>query len=209
MKIHVMSVGFTPKVFEDSLKTAVKTGADRAIVIHSKDRSEREKVRETIENIKSWMSTREEFITDEPFEKAVRECIRILNSTGRDDELYIHIGGGERHIALALLYATFFVKRKMHLLVTIRKAGKFKTEPLPPISAPFVLSSAQKKVLEAVKQDRKLKEIVDDLKGERKDYPRIFRHLNNLESMGFVSFNQDEKKYSQTFWGRLLLEGYK
>jgi len=200
-----MSVGFTPEIFEESLKTAVKKGADRAIVIHARS-SKEEKLKETIQKIKSWISTKEEYITDEPFEKAVAECIRILNSTDKDDELYIHIGGGERHVALALFYATFFVKRNMQLVVTIRKADRFETETLPVIPNPFSLSPAQKKVLGAAKQNRKLKNIVDSLKGGRKDYPRIFRHLNNLVRMGLVSSNP-EKEYSQTLWGRLLMEG--
>jgi len=216
MRVHIMSVGFTPEVFE-SLKAAVKTGVDRAIAIHSKrsvSKEVSEKVKATIGEIKKWVNTQEEFIVDESFEEAVRECIRILNSTNKNDELYVHIGGGERHIALALLYATFFTKRKMHLIVTTRigefkTVGEFKTEVLPPIPNPFSLSSAQMKVLKAVKMDRKLKEIVEELRGEKKDYPRVYRHLENLANMGLLSFNQDKKEYSTTFLGKLVLEGCK
>jgi CRISPR locus-related DNA-binding protein len=191
------------------MKSLVQAGADKAIAVHAK-RNVRQETKDAIREIKNWVNTEERLIQDEPFEQAVRECISVLNSTGVDDELFVHVGGGERHVALALLYATFFVKRRMRIIVTTR-TGEFKTESLPRMPLMFSPSGAQEKVLEALDKDGKpLGEVVAALKGDPKnDSPRVCRHLGNLADNGLVEQDPKTKKYSITFIGKLVREGAK
>ncbi|MFA6049173.1 MAG: hypothetical protein WC792_04510 [Candidatus Micrarchaeia archaeon] len=201
-----MSVGFTPEIFSSLLKA----GADRAIAVHSKrpaGKDAQQRARETINEIRRNIDTKEERINDAPFENAVRDCIKILESTGKEDELFVHIGGGERHIALALLYATLFVKRNTHLIVTMR-TGELKPEILPAIPSPYNLSEAQKSVLNSVGKGRKLKDVVAALKGKKeKDYPRIYRHLENLAKLGLVTVS-NKKEYTRSLIGNLVVDGF-
>lgn len=212
MRVHILSTGFTPEVFSNPLKAIAKTGADRAIAVRSKremSKDDKAKALRVIAEVKKIVDdTREERVDDSSFENAVRDCIKILDSTGIEDELFVHIGGGERHIALALLYATLFVKRNTHILVT-KRTGEFKPEVLPAIPSPYDLSEAQKQVLKTVGKSRKLKDIVATLKGEKtKDYPRIYRHLENLVKMGLVDSDRKKREYARTLLGNLVVEGF-
>ena len=52
-------------------------------------------------------------------------------------------------------------------------------------------------------------DVFDKLKGEKKDYPRIYRHLENPVGRGLLSVDSDTKRYTQTFLAKLVLEGLK
>ena len=212
-----MTVGFTPKVFTDF----IKYGADKIIAIHSDN--EHPKVRETIRELKTLVkdtkSVQVKYVTrGKTFLEIVQEVMRTITSeTDSSDDIFVHIGGGERHMALALLYATFFCERKMQIVCTTRiKDGRtetlaFEHDVMPTMPVNLKLSKSQKEVMKALERGRPewngLTELAKIVGGRREQtMPRIHRHLKNLTGIGLVEKNAKTRKYRLTIPGRLALE---
>ncbi len=219
MKIHVVSLGFTPEVFT---RIGLKTGGiDKIIIVRHKteDKEKQEKVKNAIEEIEKYtgLETETEFAEKREIMPLINQFTKLFKTFNEDDEIYLHIGGGERHIPLAMLYASFFVKRNITIVTTTRiKKGEeidFDYEMLP--SAPLYRPLAEKKleILEKLDKngDLKLMQLVNKMpdvktkQDEGRVAPGIYKHLNQMKELGYVSYEENSKKYSITKIGKLLL----
>ncbi len=208
MKVHVMTVGFTPQVFT----AFIRQGADRVIAITSS--SEDKRTREALEVLNRTPGLKgkieEETPRQESFRGLVREMMGYLNSTSKDDKVFVHIGGGMRHMAAALLYATFFVDRRIQIVCTTRigegKKVLFEHETFPNLNIHSKLGESRQQVLNAINGEMKLVEIVEALNGDKKkNMPRVHRLLQKLKEAGLVEFNTETKKYSKTMAGEFAV----
>jgi len=224
MKVHIMTVGFTPRVFT-TFEGLAKLGADKIIAINSDN--EHVKVQETIRALKSLVkdtkSLQIKYVTKgKTFLAIVQELLRTINAeTTPDDEVFVHIGGGERHLALALLYATFFCNdRKMKVVCTTRiLEGKnetlvFNHEIMPTMPLNLKLSKSQAEVMKALEARenswKSLTELSKLMGGKKeKTMPRIHRHLKNLQAAGLVEKDEKTRKHRLTTPGQLALEAVK
>jgi len=211
MKTHVMTIGFTPQVFT----TFISKGADRVVAIRSKQKDPR--TDEVIKELRGipGLEKKVEVVTpksEDSFKGLVKEMIRVLNSTPEKGEVFVHIGGGMRHMAAALLYATFFVDRDMQVVCTSRlpkgKKIAFEHETLPSIPLHFKLSPTRLKLLSVIKEPMSLTQIAEALGGEKKkQMPRAHRLLKSLVKDGFLEYNPKTKKYEKTVAGELAEAG--
>ena len=206
MKVHVMTIGFTPQVFT----SFIRQGADRVIAIRSGNRDPQTDA--VIAELERILGKRQVEVrvpkNDESFGALVKEFIGILNSIPDGAEVFVHIGGGMRHLAAALLYSTMFIDRSVTIVCTSRlpKGNKvvFEHETFPNIPLHFKLSGAKAAVLDRISKPMKLVEIVGGKlsdKEKRREMPRIHRLLKALIQDGLVEFNTETKRYSKTIAG--------
>lgn len=210
MKVHIMTVGFTPEVFT----SFIKEGGDKIVAIHSDKPEERTvNVIKELKKIVGASNIEEEYIKKDSFKEIIQKMIDIIKSTNKEDELYIHIGGGERHLALALLYATFFVDRKMKIVCTTRLPGErvtsFEHEILSSIKFYRKLSEPQSRIIKQLKSPMRLTEIVKKIiekEGGNKDTltPGIHRHVKRLVEEGILDYDEKERLYSLSIVGKFL-----
>jgi len=141
----------------------------------------------------------------------IEECIGLLKRFGPGDVVYLHLGGGERFVGIALLYASFFSKVNVRV-VQVLEYGLDTTTPFRyevfPSLPPYPLSSAQRKVLSLVaeKAGQKLTELARRVSPEKPERvtPSLLRQLRNLQELGFVE--QDEgKTYAVSGSGKMVL----
>lgn len=218
LKIHILPVGFTPEVFTDATGPLIRIGADKIITLHTKVTEEniKEKVEKTKEEIKNsfrGVAIESIDVENESFIGIVQEYIKLLNRFGGSDQIYVHLGGGERHLGLALIYASFFSNKKITLIPVLEygigEKRTFKYEEIPPIK-PIELTDTTKKVLGLVmeKDGQTLTEIAKRYSKDSdpvKIAPSIFRHLKNLQDDNLVSFDQAEKSYYPTALSSLFI----
>lgn len=209
MKIHIIPTGFTPIVFTDSAGSIVREGADRIISLHEpyKDRWEKATVEETIKKVKETfrIDVEQRLVRSKEFTGIVQELKELLLKFSEDDLVFLHLGGGQRHLGIALVYASFFARKKNTVLVAaveygFEKGRGFRFEELLPL-VPQRPTSAQKKVLNAVIKCKKVRltGIITELGGEfSSKAPSVLRHLRNLEGMNLVRYDHEEKTYSPT-----------
>src|SRR5271157_3364122 len=103
-KIHILPTGFTPQVFTDSAGAIVKEGADRIISLHtSGDEKEAcRKVKATVRDIEKAFGIRveEREVPDKSFWSMTQHLVRLLSGFSFEDQLFLHLGGGKRHLGL-------------------------------------------------------------------------------------------------------------
>lgn len=214
-KIHILSTGFTPQVFTDSAGAIVREGADRIISLHtSGDEKEAcRKVKATVKDIEMTFGIHVEEleVPDKSFWSMTRHLVRILNGFSFEDRLFLHLGGGKRHLGLGLIYASFMVDRRITLVPTMeygfKEGRRFSYEYVPTLK-PQKLTISQLMVLRILKEvdGGRLTDVVAEMKqpfGSRA--PSIYRHLKNLFSLNMVAFDPISKRYSITTLGEFFL----
>lgn len=205
MKIHLLTIGFTEEVFR---KPLMSRGADRVIAIHSP--RETDEVARTLRELRSWgLDVEEKVLDDSNFRALVPRMLALIESQPREAELFAHIGGGERHMALALLYATFFAGREMEIIVTTRiKEGDkttFEHDSLPALHFQRTLSAPKRKIMRILRRPMRLSEIVRKLGGNpEREMPRVFQLLKTLKKDGFVGYDSETKLYEKTVVGEMV-----
>lgn len=219
MKIHVVSLGFTPEVFT---RIGLRTGGiDKVIIVRHKTEEEedKKKVQDAIEEIEKYtgLKTVNEFAKKRELMTLIKQFTELFKTFSKEDEIYLHIGGGERHIPLALLYASFFVQRNITVVTTtrIKKNGEmdFDYDMLPAAPLYRPISDKKNEILQVLEKEgpSKLMGIVkkmSDVKNredEGRVAPGVYKHLDQLKDLNYVSFAEDTKKYSITKLGKLLL----
>lgn len=232
LRIHIMPIGFTPEVFtvkdgplvELVLKSKtgplVEVGTDKIITLHTRlneeDNEIKAKVDKTINKLRETFPSiplEEELIEEGSFMSAVKYCIRLLNRFGNSDQIFVHLGGGERHLGLALTYASFFSNNQIMLLPVLEygigNKKQFKYEQIPPLK-PVEISDSNKKILQLVaeKDGQTLTEISKRISknGDATTIaPSVFRHLKKLKECNLVDFDSTEKKYHPTKLSSLFI----
>ncbi|MFO7872317.1 MAG: DUF6293 family protein [Candidatus Undinarchaeales archaeon] len=219
MKIHVVSLGFTPEVFT---RIGLKTGGiDRVIIVRHKteEKENKKKVQDAIKEIEKYtgLETETEFAKKRELMPLIKQFTELFKNFSKNDEIYLHIGGGERHIPLAMLYASFFVKRNIKIVTTTRiKKGEemdFDYEMLPAAPLYRPISEKKKKIMKILQKEgpSKLMKIVKKMPGvkDKKDEERVapgaYKHLDQLKELNYVSFAEESKEYAITKLGKLLL----
>ena len=212
MRVHILSVGFTPKVFTHAAGPLVKFGADKIIAVHTPITEEvKEKVAHTIDELNKLKVPIEQItIKGDTFIDFVEAFIHIFNRFGDSDEIYLHIGGGEPHLRMALVYASFFSKKNIKLVPVVEygQNDEYRYAVIPPLS-PVELTSAQKKVLRLVaeKQGQTLRDLAvrQNAEAPESTAPGILRHLRRLMEYHLVDFDRDTKSYRAAETARLFL----
>lgn len=205
MKIHILPVGFDASVFTHSAGPLVKFGADKLITLHTPMTEEKEKVEKTLNELKKLQAPTEHVtVESKTFIGIVREFIRLFNRFGESDELFVHIGGGQRHLGVALVYASFFSKRNIKLIPVLEYGSATKSYEyavIPPLS-PVELTDPQKRILKLVaeKEGQTLRDLAvrQNSADPETVAPGILRHLRNLIEYHLVSFDPATKAYTAT-----------
>ena len=222
MKIHIVSLGFTPEVFT---RIGLKTGGiDRIIIVRHREEDPENKKRAeaAIEEIEHFtgIKTETEFAKERKLMPLIFQFMRLLTRFGKDDEIFLHIGGGERHIPLALLYASFFVKRNINIVATVRQLSgqkiDFEYEMIPAAPLYRPMSKTPRKILETLDNSGPLKlmQIVKKMpsakskKDESRLAPGVYKHLEKLRKMNYVRFDEGQRLYSISKTGKLLLNSF-
>ncbi len=211
MKVHVMTVGFTSEIFT----TFIRHGADKVIAIRSKNRDpQTDKALDELGRVLGRGHV--EVIVpenEESFASLVKQFIRVLSSIPDGAEVFVHIGGGMRHLAAALLYATMFISRRVTIVSTSRlpKGGKlvFEHETFPNIPLHLKLSDAKLEVLRRISKPMKLVEVVGEKlseKEKRREMPRVHRLLKSLAEDGLVEYEPKGKTYRKTMAGEFAVQ---
>lgn len=212
MRVHILSVGFTPKVFTHAAGPLVKFGADKIIAVHTPVTEDvKEKVAHTIEELSKLNVPIEQItIKGENFIDFVETFIHLLDRFGDSDEIYLHIGGGEPHLRMALVYASFFSKKNIKLVPVVEygQNDEYKYAVIPPLS-PIELTTAQKKVLRLVaeKPNQTLRDLASRQNAEApaSTAPGILRHLRRLVEYRLIDFERETKSYRAAETARLFL----
>ncbi|MFC2154303.1 hypothetical protein ACFLRC_02350 [Candidatus Altiarchaeota archaeon] len=220
MKIHILSVGFTPDIFTNAKTSPLITkGADKIIAIHSSNLSpeNKQKVEKTIEALSNFtgIPLQLHIIDDTSFANVVIELTQIINEY-EGEEVYIHITAGERHISSALFYAASFSETNSKIVVINRYKEDIDLQNyflLPRIPVYNKISQHQSQILNDLKEngESRLIEIVkrtsdtSEKEDIRRRSPGTFAHLKRLTNLGFISFDDFSKEYQITTTGRILL----
>ena len=209
MRIHVITPGFTKEVYQ----ILAKTGADRIVAVHSAfgDKEAKDKVATTIREVEELTGQKIDVRTvrEEKFEEFIKYFIDLFKEFSETDEIFIHLGGGERFLGIAAMYASFFVNRNIKAIATIEITGKEKpkyTYDILPSLPIYVPGKTKREILKILKSspDLTLTEIASKLKGVSK--PAVHAHLADLKRSGFIEFNEGDRKYKLSPTGSLVLE---
>ncbi|MCL5125526.1 MAG: hypothetical protein M1511_13720 [Deltaproteobacteria bacterium] len=170
MRIHIISPGFTPEVFVDEKNIEIaplgRIGVDKLVLIHTPypNQEIEKKVELVVEKLETHLKMKSTRITlrEKTFSKLINEIRQIIDSFGQGDEIYLHLEAGERHVVLAMAYASFFARRRVRLVfATEYGSGKkdYQFEMMPPIPT-YKLTRKQKEALKLVadKDGQTLKE---------------------------------------------------
>ncbi len=213
MRIHILPVGFDASVFTHSAGPLVKFGADKLITIHTPMTEEKDKVEKTINDLKKLQAPIEHVsVESKTFVGIVQEFIKLFNRFGESDEIFVHIGGGQRHLGVALVYASFFSKRNIKLIPVLEygtATKSFEYAVIPQLS-PIELTDPQKKILKLVaeKEGQTLRDLAVRQNGADPETvaPGILRHLRNLIEYHLVSFDPMTKVYTATETARFFFD---
>jgi len=209
MRIHVITPGFTKEVYQ----ILAKTGADRIVAVHSDfgTKETKEKVATTIREVEELTGQKIDVRTTkgQKFEEFIKYFIDLFKEFSETDEIFIHLGGGERFLGIAAMYASFFVNRNIKAISTIEVTGKdrpkYSYDILPSLPL-YKLGKTKREILKVLKSnpDLTLTEIADKLKDVSK--PAVHTHLAGLKSNGFIEFDEGTKTYHLSPTGSLILE---
>lgn len=206
MRVHIIPLGFTPEVFTNSQGPLMKNGADKIIAVHTKetDKQSREKNEQTFNEIKRKLVgvDIERIDYDKmTFTEFVQAFVKLYDRFGNSDSIFVHIGGGQRHIGIALIYASFFTSKNVIMIPVLEYGSNpadYEYEIVHPIR-PVELTGAQKKILKLVmeKPGQTLREISLRENSEKPESvsPTILRHLRNLVAHKLVLFDEKNKSY--------------
>lgn len=206
MRVHIIPLGFTPAVFTNSQGPLMKSGADKIIAIHTKesDPDSKEKVEKTYNEVKKKLAgvDIERIDYDKmTFADFVGSFVKLYERFGNSDSIFVHIGGGQRHIGIALIYASFFTSKNVIMIPVLEYGSNpadYEYEIVHPIK-PVELTTAQKKILKLVmeKSGQTLREISLRENSEKPESvsPTILRHLRNLVVHKLVLFDGETKSY--------------
>jgi hypothetical protein len=194
-----------------------KTGIDKLVIVHTlyPDEKIKKSVEETVAKIELSLAIKGDriWLGSQIFSDLVKEIKNELERFGSSDEIYLHLEGGERHIILAMCYASFFVRRNIRVLVTTKKYNKGVEErelSIIPAIPSYELTPVQHKALQLVaeRDGQTLTEISSRInkKKPKAIAPAVLRNLRKLVELNLVSLSQKDKKvYSITASGRLFL----
>jgi CRISPR locus-related DNA-binding protein len=209
MRIHVITPGFTKEVYQ----ILAKIGADRIVAVHSafSTKETREKVDNVIKEVEHLTGQKVDFrvVKGEKFEEFIKYFIDLFKEFSETDQIFIHLGGGERFLGIAAMYASFFVNRNIKAISTIEVTGKdkpnFTYDVLPSLPL-YKIGKTKHNILRVLKESPglTLTEIFDKLKGVSK--PAIHTHLTGLSNCGFIELEEGTKKYKLSSTGSLMLE---
>jgi predicted transcriptional regulator len=205
-----MPVGFTPEVFTSKTGPLVQLGADRIIALHSAfgGQREREQVNTTIREIErvAGMKVEKIVLNGKTMSQFIEECLKLLNSFATDD-IHIHLGGGERFLSLALIYASVLSAAKPRFVIALemREGNGFTYDLMPAfsINAP---SRVQLEILRTITgKPQRLVEVSKraDYNNMRTASAGVYRHLKKLKEKGFVETTRN-KEYKLTTLGEIV-----
>ncbi len=216
MRIHVIAPGFDPAVFTYATGPMFRFGVDKLFSVHTPilDKETEIKVERTLAKVEELTRLKADRKTlhSKTFPDLVDELRRFLNGFGDSDEIYVHLEGGERHVGLAMVYASFFVRKKLQVIIPTEygKDGKDGVlELMQPIPA-MELSDKQREVLRLVasKEGQTLTELAERINKDSPTSvaPGVFRQLRTLAGFKLVALVENGKKtYAITSTGRLFL----
>src|SRR3989344_5343564 len=135
MRIHLIFPGFTQEVFTGQTAPLLTIGADKILAIHTKvsDLTIEEKVQQTLNSIKNVYKGPFDYIElpKTAFSEIVLRIKKILESFSSKDIIYIHIGGGERHLAMASIFASSLTAQKINFISVVELENKFEYATVP------------------------------------------------------------------------------
>ncbi|MBN1159608.1 MAG: hypothetical protein JXA43_00015 [Candidatus Diapherotrites archaeon] len=227
-KIHIGTIGFEPHIFLPVLTE----GVDKLIVFRSSFPND--KTDAAIAHLKGMFTMQKPPVSSNmqnfevfslkkrAFIDLVNEIIDLVNkNTKPNDEVYVHIGGGLRLHATALLYASFFLERNIKIICTILPQEgllEVHTFPAPPLQQ--IAKPKELKILTVLRNleahqgsDRpiRLADIANAFSKTIKErngkniVPGIHHHLKNLVEKGLIAFDSEKKEYKLTMMGNFLL----
>jgi predicted transcriptional regulator len=214
--VHIISPGFTTKVFVNNSAPLVRIGVDKLVMIHCAypDQKTEKDVQNVIESIEKYLKMKSTIITlrEKTFSGLINEIHSIIEGFGQGDEIYLHLEGGERHVGLAMTYASFFVRRKIKLVFATEYGSKdkeYRFEMMPPIP-PYDLTKKQMEILKLVAdtEGQTLTELSGRINEEnpKNIAPAVLRQLKALSELNLIMVDQNGKKtYTITASGRLFL----
>ena len=193
----------------------VQVGAEKIVTIHSpiSDQVVRDKVNNTLKEVKKrFPITIEQMVVSQTsFMGFVNEFIRLFNSFEDSDDIFVHIGGGERHIGIALVYASSFSKKNIHLIPVLEYGHEnveYKYALIPPLM-PVELTSTQRKVLKMVSNSPGLTlkdlALIENPEKPQSTAPSLSRHLRNLVEYHLVDYDPKSRGYAPSGTASLFL----
>jgi len=216
MRVHIISPGFTTDVFVNNTAPLVRIGVDQLVMIHCTYPNQKieKDVQAVIESVEKYLNMTSTIITlrEKTFSGLINEIRHLIENFGQGDEIYLHLEGGERHVGLAMTYASFFVRRKIKLVFATEYGSEqkeYKFEMMPPIPL-YDLTKKQMEILKLVagKEGQTLTELSGRINEEnpKNIAPAVLRQLKALGKLNLISVEQNGKKtYSITASGRLFL----
>jgi len=177
MKIHFLAIGFTPGVF----KPIASIGADKIIGFHigPEDKKNKEVINFLEKNL--GIKVVKKRLEPQELEKLAKEVKKIVEKeTNPGDEVYFHIGGGQRELGLALTLVSLALDYPVNLVLSRPGVKPVITKSVP---VRTLLTEKQIKALKEINKTITLTELAEKLKIAK---PGVHRMLSTLARYGLV-----------------------
>ena len=169
-------------------------------VIALVDKEIKNEQKESLENLKKTFNNIIEFKIEKvglyEILDTAKEVVEIIRSIPKDETIFVDISQSVKSQAIGVLFACYRESERINKIVYWTKDKKMVL--LPKLS--LQVDNDKIKILKKIQPSANLTELADDLKMSR---TTLYRHLENLESLGMIIKN--ENGYAVTEAGNIAL----